>query len=82
MAASEFDKHQRIKRLKNEVNHLDNEYKFERGFDPDWDEDEYLSSKYKGVDEEKYLKARKEELKQKNLSYDNYLTPEERDDEI
>ena len=53
------------------------EYKFERGYDPDWDEDDRLSEKYRN-DEEKYLRARKLELEERNRSYDNYMSPEER----
>ena len=78
--ASELDKRNRVDKLRKEVQELDKEYRFERGFDPDWDEEEHLSSRYNN--EEDYLNARKEELKQKNISYDSYLSPEEREDEF
>ena len=71
-------KQKRIKNLKKDVNRLNREYRFERGFDPDWDEDDRLSEKYRH-DEEKYLRARKLELEERNRSYDNYLAPDERD---
>jgi hypothetical protein len=80
IAGEALNKHNRIKKLKKEVQQLDNKYKFERGYAPDWDEDEHLSAEYKN-DEEKYLKARKEELQRKNLAYDQYLEPDEIDDE-
>ena len=71
-------KQKRIKNLKKDVNRLNREYRFESGFDPDWDEDDRLSEKYRH-DEEKYLRARKLELEERNRSYDNYLAPDERD---
>lgn len=71
-------KQKRIKNLRKDVNHLNREYRFESGFDPDWDEDDRLSEKYRH-DEEKYLRARKLELEERNRSYDNYLAPDERD---
>ena len=77
-ALNYIDKKNRINKKKKEVEDLENEYRFEKGFDPDFDEDEGLSSNIK--DEEKYLDARKQELREKNMSYDQYLTPEERDD--
>ena len=73
-----FAKQKRIKNLKKDVNRLNREYRFESGFDPDWDEDDRLSEKYRH-DEEKYLRARKLELEERNRSYDNYLAPDERD---
>ena len=71
-------KQKRIKNLRKDVNRLNREYRFESGFDPDWDEDDRLSEKYRH-DEEKYLRARKLELEERNRSYDNYLAPDERD---
>lgn len=71
-------KQKRIKNLRKDVNRLNREYRFESGFDPDWDEDDRLSEKYRR-DEEKYLRARKLELEERNRSYDNYLAPDERD---
>ena len=71
-------KQKRIKNLKKDVNRLNREYRFESGFDPDWDEDDRLSEKYRH-DEEKYLRARKLELEERNRSYDYYLAPDERD---
>jgi len=77
VAASNYlDKKNRINKKRAEVEKLNNEYKFERGFDPDFDEDEFLSSGIK--DEEKYLEACKQELQQKNIAYDQYLSPDER----
>ena len=73
-----FAKQKRIKNLRKDVNRLNREYRFESGFDPDWDEDDRLSEKYRH-DEEKYLRARKLELEERNRSYDNYLAPDERD---
>lgn len=70
-------KQKRIKNLRKDVRKLNDEYKFERGYDPDWDEDDRLSEKYRN-DEEKYLRARKLELEERNRSYDNYMSPEER----
>ncbi len=78
-ALNYMDKKKRIKQKREEVENLENEYRFERGYDPDFDEDEGLSSGIK--DEEKYLDARKQELQQKNIAYDQYLSPEEREDE-
>lgn len=75
-ALNYLDKKNRINKKRAEVEKLNNEYKFERGFDPDFDEDEFLSSGIK--DEEKYLDARKQELQQKNIAYDQYLFPDER----
>ena len=75
-ALNYLDKKNRINKKRAEVEKLNNEYKFERGFDPDFDEDEFLSSGIK--DEEKYLDARKQELQQKNIAYDQYLSPDER----
>ena len=75
-ALNYFDKKNRINKKRAEVDKLNNEYKFERGFDPDFDEDEFLSSGIK--DEEKYLDARKQELQQKNIAYDQYLSHNER----
>ena len=74
----ESAKQKRIKNLRKDVNRLNREYRFESGFDPDWDEDDRLSEKYRH-DEEKYLRARKLELEERNRSYDNYLAPDERD---
>ncbi len=71
-------KQKRINNLRKDVNRLNREYRFESGFDPDWDEDDRLSEKYRH-DEEKYLRARKLELEERNRSYDNYLAPDERD---
>lgn len=71
-------KQKRINNLRKNVNRLNREYRFESGFDPDWDEDDRLSEKYRH-DEEKYLRARKLELEERNRSYDNYLAPDERD---
>ena len=71
-------KQKRIKNLRKDVNRLNREYRFDSGFDPDWDEDDRLSEKYRH-DEEKYLRARKLELEERNRSYDNYLAPDERD---
>lgn len=71
-------KQKRINNLRKDVNRLNREYSFESGFDPDWDEDDRLSEKYRH-DEEKYLRARKLELEERNRSYDNYLAPDERD---
>ena len=73
-----FAKQKRIKNLRKDINRLNREYRFESGFDPDWDEDDRLSEKYRH-DEEKYLRARKLELEERNRSYDNYLSPDERD---
>ena len=73
-----YAKQKRIKNLRKDVNRLNREYRFESGFDPDWDEDDRLSEKYRH-DEEKYLRARKLELEEHNRSYDNYLAPDERD---
>ena len=70
-------KNDRLEKLRKEVKELEKEYEFERRYDPSWDTDECLSSKYK--DEEQYLKARKEELQRKNLAYNNYLDPRERE---
>lgn len=70
-------KNDRLEKLRKEVKELEKEYEFERKYDPSWDTDECLSSKYK--DEEQYLKARKEELQRKNLAYNNYLDPRERE---
>ena len=67
-------KQKRINNLRKDVNRLNREYRF----DPDWDEDDRLSEKYRH-DEEKYLRARKLELEERNRSYDNYLAPDERD---
>lgn len=75
-ALNYLDKKNRINKKRAEVENLNNEYKFERGFDPDFDEDEFLSSGIK--DEEKYLDARKQELQQKDIAYDQYLSPDER----
>ena len=75
-ALNYLDKKNRINKKRAEVEKLNNEYKFERGFDPDFDENEFLSSGIK--DEEKYLDARKQELQQKNIAYDQYLSPDER----
>lgn len=75
-ALNYLDKKNRINKKRAEVEKLNNEYKFERGFDPDFDEDEFLSSGIK--DEEEYLDARKQELQQKNIVYDQYLSPDER----
>lgn len=74
---NESAKQKRIKNLRKDVRKLNDEYKFERGYDPDWDEDDRLSEKYRN-DEEKYLRARKLELEERNRSYDNYMSPEER----
>lgn len=71
-------KQKRINNVRKDVNRLNREYRFESGFDPDWDEDDRLSEKYRH-DEEKYLRARKLELEERNRSYDNYLAPDERD---
>lgn len=70
-------KKSRLEKLRKEVKELEKEYEFERRYDPSWDTDECLFSKYK--DEEQYLKARKEELQRKNLAYNNYLDPRERE---
>lgn len=70
-------KNDRLEKLRKEVKELEKEYEFKRRYDPSWDTDECLSSKYK--DEEQYLKARKEELQRKNLAYNNYLDPRERE---
>lgn len=75
-ALNYLDKKNRINKKRAEVEKLNSEYRFERGFDPDFDEDEILSSGIK--DEEKYLDARKQELQQKNIAYDQYLSPDER----
>ena len=75
-ALNHLDKKNRINKKRADVEKLNSEYKFERGFDPDFDEDEFLSSGIK--DEEKYLDARKQELQQKNIAYDQYLSPDER----
>ena len=64
-------KNDRLEKLRKEVKELEKEYEFERRYDPSWDTDECLSSKYK--DEEQYLKARKEELQRKNLAYNNMV---------
>lgn len=77
MVGKELDKNDKLNKLRKEVKELEKEYEFERRYDPSWDTDEYLSSKYK--DEEQYLKARKEELQRKNLAYNNYLDPRERE---
>lgn len=74
---NESAKQKRIKNLRKDVRKLNDEYRFERGYDPDWDEDDRLSEKYRN-DEEKYLRARKLELEERNRSYDNYMSPEER----
>ena len=71
-------KQKRINNLRKDVNRLNREYRFESGFDPDWDEDDRLSEKYRH-DEEKYLRARKLELEERNRSYDNYLATDEKD---
>lgn len=77
MIGKELDKNDKLNKLRKEVKELEKEYKFERRYDPSWDTDECLSSKYK--DEEQYLKARKEELQRKNIAYNNYLDPRERE---
>ena len=61
---NESAKQKRIKNLRKDVHKLNDEYKFERGYDPDWDEDDRLSEKYRN-DEEKYLRARKLELEER-----------------
>ena len=77
MVGKELDKNDKLNELRKEVKELEKEYEFERRYDPSWDTDECLSSKYK--DEEQYLRARKEELQRKNLAYNNYLDPRERE---
>lgn len=77
MIGKELDKNDKLNKLRKEVEELEKEYEFERRYDPSWDTDECLASKYK--DEEQYLKARKEELQRKNLAYNNYLDPRERE---
>ena len=77
MVGKELDKNDKLNKLRKEVKELEKEYEFERKYDQSWDTDECLSSKYK--DEEQYLKARKEELQRKNLAYNNYLDPRERE---
>lgn len=72
MVGNQSSKQNRINKLRKEVKVLDDEYKFERGFESEWYEDEHLSAKYKNRDEEKYLQARKEELRNANMAYDTY----------
>ena len=68
-------KNDRLIKKRKLAEQLENEYKFERNFNPDIDESEFLYSQY--TDEEEYLDAKIEELQKKNLAYDCYLTPEE-----
>lgn len=72
--------HKSNKKRKKEISELEREYEFERGYDPDWDEDDRLSDRYRN-NEEEYYEARKYELEERNRSYDTYLSPEEREDE-
>ena len=77
IVGKELDKNDKLDKLRKEVKELEKEYEFERRYDPSWDTDECLYSKYK--DEEQYLKARKEELQRKNLAYNNYIDLRERE---
>lgn len=70
------DKERRIKQKREILAKLQREHGFAKGYAPNWDTSEGLYSKYD--DEEKYLDARIEEVKQKNLSYDMYLTEDEK----
>ena len=70
------DKTHRIKQKRELLAKLQREYRFAKGYAPNWDPSEGLYSIYD--DEEKYLDAKIEEVKQKNLSYDMYLTEEEK----
>lgn len=70
------NKTQRIRQKRELLAKLQREHGFAKGYAPNWDSSEGLYSKYD--DEEKYLDAKIEEVKQKNLSYDMYLTEEEK----
>lgn len=70
------DKTHRINQKRELLAKLQREHGFAKGYAPNWDPSEGLYSKYD--DEEKYLDARIEEVKQKNLSYDMYLTEDEK----
>lgn len=69
-------KEYRIKQKREKLANLQREHEFAKGFAPNWDPSEGLYSKYD--DEEKYLDAKILEVKQKNLSYDMYLSEEEK----
>ena len=75
-ALSGGSKQDRIKRKRKELEKLEREHKFQRGFIPYWDSEERLYDNER--DEEKYLDAKILELKEKNLSHDMYLTEEEK----
>lgn len=70
------NKTQRINQKRELLAKLQREHGFAKSYAPNWDPSEGLYSKYD--DEEKYLDAKIEEVKQKNLSYDMYLTEEEK----
>lgn len=72
----ENSKNQRIKQKREKLAKLQREHGFTKGFALNWDPSEGLYSKYN--DEEKYLDAKIEETKQKNLSYDMYLSEDEK----
>ncbi len=72
-----YNKNQRIKKKHAQVEKLEQEHKFQRGYIPYWDTEEQLYDKYKN-DEEKYLDAKFLELKEKNLSHDMYMTEDEK----
>lgn len=69
-------KNRRIKQKHENLAKLRREHGFAKGYAPNWDPSEGLYSKYS--DEEKYLDAKIEESKQKNLSYDMYLSEDEK----
>lgn len=69
-------KSRRIKKKRDLLTRLEREHGFAMGYAPNWDSSEGLYAKYN--DEEKYLDAKIEEVKQKNLSYDMYLTEDEK----
>lgn len=69
-------KQDRIKRKRKEVEKLEREHKFQRGFVPYWDSEEHLYENKR--DEEKYLDAKALELREKNLSHDMYMTEKEK----
>lgn len=72
----ETAKQQRIRQKREILAKLQREHGFAKGYAPNWDPSESLYSKY--TDEEKYLDAKIEEVKHKNLSYDMYLTEDEK----